>query len=66
MLSSLSPTQTGRDDVKIENTGDWGIKDANNMEDISHDDISIEILDNGCKVTCIVCQTFFQLNSSRR
>ena len=66
MLSSLSLMQIGRDDVKIENTGDWGIKDANNMKDINHDDISIEILDDGCKVTCIVCQTFFHLNSSRR
>ncbi len=66
MLSSLSLMQSGRDDVKIENTGDWGIKDANNMKDINHDDICIEILDDGCKVTCIVCHTFFQLNPSRR
>ena len=66
MLSSLSLMQIGRDDVKMENTGDWGIRDANNMKDINHDDISIEILDDGCKVTCIVCQTFFHLNTNRR
>ena len=63
MLSSLSLMQIVRDDVKMENTGDWGIKNANNMKDINHDEISIEILDDGCKVTCIVCQTFFTLSS---
>ena len=49
----------------MENTGDWGIKDAN-MKDINHDDISIEILDDGGKVACIVCRTFFHLNVNRR
>ena len=61
MLLSLRLQQTGADDVRIEDTGHWGVND-----DIKHDNIPIEILDDGCKVTCTVCRTFMQMNQSRR
>lgn len=61
MVASLSLQQKGAP-VNLKSTGDEGIRNAANIMEITHDDILVEILEDGCRVTCKPCKDYFLAN----
>ena len=43
-----------------------GVVSASNLLDVKHHDILVEILDNGCKVTCCTCRQYQMAQQNKR
>ena len=60
MLSTLTLQEKHANDIDLGNTSDIGIKNAKNIIEILHKDINIEVLEDGCKITCITCRRYIE------
>lgn len=47
------------------NVSAGSLKESSNLLEISYPDIVVEILDNGCRVTCIPCKQYFVSRSKK-
>ena len=51
MLSTLTLQEKHANDIDLGNTSDTGIKNTKNL---------IEVLEDGCKITCITCRRYVE------
>ena len=53
------------DSTDRSNVNAGSLKEFSNLLEISHPDIVIDILDDGCRVTCIPCKHYFLSQSNK-
>ena len=60
MLPALLLKNKGVGEINLDSECITGINEAKNLLQVCSSDIKIDVLADGCKVTCVICQQYFK------